>query len=126
MVNLVDIFQHPLLLSVLDGFPQWKGSNTGFKELGEIERASKNTPIQGANAQLIKYALVKIQNRIDKDNLPIKILLSIYDEVQTECREDMTEWWKGELKRIMIEAAQLWIKTVPVEVDVKITDYWTK
>lgn len=107
-------------------FPQYKGEATGLKELGEIERASKNMPIQGCNASVIKLALIKVQERIDKDNLPIKILLSIYDEIQTECREDMAEWWKTELQTIMVDAAKNWLKIVPIEVDVKINDYWTK
>ena len=85
-----------------------------------------NTPIQGANGNVIKLALCEVQDRIDKDNLPIKILLSIYDEIQTECREDIAEWWQKELQEIMIGSAKKCLKTVPIKVDVKINDYWTK
>lgn len=116
----------PAPYSRIRWFPKWRGVETDFATLGEIERASMNTPIQGANAAVIKYALISIQERIDRDNLPIKILLSIYDEIQTECREDLAEWWKDELRDLMIEAAKKWLKLVPIEVDVKINDYWTK
>lgn len=107
-------------------FQNWKGSETSFKDLGEIERASKNTPIQGANGNVIKLALCNVQDYIDKNNLPIRILLSIYDEIQTECREDFAEEWKIKLQEIMVSAAKECLKSVPVEVDVKINDYWTK
>ena len=108
-------------------FPKWKGkNNTSFKDLGEIERASKNLPIQGANGNVIKLALIAVQDEIDKYNLPIKILLSVYDEIQTECREDIAEWWKTRLQELMVNSARLCLSKVPVEVDVKISDYWMK
>ena len=55
--------------------------------LGSIERKSKNT-IQGSNGDCIKRALCLVQEEIDKNNYPVNILLAVYDEIQTECRED--------------------------------------
>tara|TARA_R110000868_G_scaffold172683_1_gene408609 strand:- start:21 stop:1268 length:1248 start_codon:yes stop_codon:yes gene_type:complete len=97
-----------------------------FKNLGTIERAGKNTPIQGCNGDIIKLALIKVQDYIDKNNLPINILLSVYDEIQTECPINLAEQWKLDLDRLMIEAAQHVIKTVPVIVDSKISTCWQK
>ena len=97
-----------------------------FIRQGEIERAGKNTPIQGTNGDIIKSALVKVQRFIDSRALPINILLSVYDEIQTECPEDLSEWWKLELDKLMVEAAQEVIKSVPIVVDCKIADYWDK
>jgi len=97
-----------------------------FIRQGEIERAGKNTPIQGTNGDIIKSALVKVQRFIDARALPINILLSVYDEIQTECPEDLSEWWKLELDKLMVESAQEVIKSVPIVVDCKIADYWDK
>ena len=97
-----------------------------FIRQGEIERAGKNTPIQSTNADIIKAALIKVQRFIDARALPINILLSVYDEIQTECPEDLSEWWKLELDKLMVEAAQEVIKSVPIVVDCKIADYWDK
>jgi DNA polymerase-1 len=97
-----------------------------FVRQGEIERAGKNTPIQGTNGDIIKSALIKVQNFIDINKLPINILLSVYDEIQTECPEDIADWWKLELDRIMVEAAKEVIKSVPIVVDCKISNYWDK
>lgn len=52
--------------------------------------------------------------------------MAVYDEIQTECREDFAEEWRGILEDLMIKAAQVVIKDVPVEVDCKVTNYWTK
>lgn len=112
-------------------FPEWEQTKdlanpNRFKLLGEIERASKNAPIQGANGNVIKYALIKVQEEIDQNNWPVTILLSVYDEIQTECREDKANEWCKKLEQIMIESAQIIIKTVPVKVDCKVTNCWQK
>lgn len=97
-----------------------------FKRLGEIERAGKNSPIQGTNADIIKLALINVQQYIDDNNLPINILLSVYDEIQTECPKELAESWKMQLDTIMVSSASRVIKSVPVVVDCKIADYWDK
>lgn len=97
-----------------------------FVRLGEIERAGKNTPIQGTNGDIIKLALIETQNYIDKHNLPVNILLAVYDEIQTECHESIAEQWRDTLNYIMINAAKQVIQTVPIVVDCKISNYWDK
>jgi DNA polymerase-1 len=106
-------------------FEGWDNKDD-FKRLGEIERAGKNTPIQGTNGDIIKVALISVQNYIDFHNLPINILLSVYDEIQTECPEELAEEWKNTLNVLMIEAAKTVIKTIPIVVDCKISNYWEK
>jgi len=78
------------------------------------------------NGDIIKRALCLVQNEIDKHNYPVYILLSIYDEIQTECREDFAEEWSKVLERLMIQAAQESIKTIPIVADCSVSDYWTK
>lgn len=82
--------------------------------------------IQGANGNVIKLALCYVQDYIDENKYPVKILLSVYDEIQTECPELIAEEWKLKLQELMVLAAKKCLKTVPIDVDVKINDYWTK
>ena len=111
-------------------FPEWKKSMIGDKKyasiLSSIERKSKNMPIQATNGNVIKKALILIQNEIDKNNYPVNILLSVYDEIQTECREDFAAEWVVILEKLMIEAGKESIKTIPIKCDCSISDYWTK
>lgn len=107
-------------------FENWDGENTSFKVLGEIERASKNTPIQGSNGDIIKLALVNTQKYIDKNKCSVKIILAVYDEIQTECDEDYADEWKLILESIMKDAAKVIIKSIPVEVECKISKCWEK
>jgi DNA polymerase-1 len=97
-----------------------------FKSIGETERASKNTPPQGTNASVIKQALVDLQDVIDNNNYPARILLSIHDELVTECEESFVPIWKPILEETMINAAKLIIKSIPVKVEEVVSDYWTK
>ncbi len=78
------------------------------------------------NGDIIKSALISVQNYIDFHNLPINIILSVYDEIQTECEESIAESWSNTLSEIMIQSAQQVIKTVPITVDCKVSDYWQK
>lgn len=102
-----------------------KLDKNSFKTVGEVERAAKNSVPQGTNANTTKQALVDLQTIIDNNNYPVIILLSIHDEIITECREDFVEEWKPILESTMIEAAQVSIKTIPVKVDSVVSDYWT-
>lgn len=94
--------------------------------IGKVERAAKNSVPQGTNGNTTKLALCMLQDVIDKNNYPVNILLTIHDEVLTECLTEFAEEWKIILEKIMIEAAETIIKTVPVEVCGVISDYWTK
>lgn len=92
--------------------------------LGKIERAGKNTPIQGTNADITKLAMVNTYEVIQENNYPVDIILSVYDELQTECREDFAESWKVILEDIMKKSAEVIITTVPIVCDCTISDYW--
>lgn len=97
-----------------------------FVLLGEIERAGKNSPIQGTNADIIKLAIATMQEEIDANGYNVEILLSVYDEIRTECPREFAEFWKDRMNAIMKESAETVLKKVPVVVDCTITDCWKK
>jgi len=109
-------------------FQQWQTAiETGdLKILGEIERASKNSPIQGSNADIVKLAMINIQKIIDENNYPVEIIMQVYDELVCLVKEEFAEEWKPILEQEMITAAQIVIKSIPVEVDCKISTCWKK
>lgn len=95
------------------------------KSVGEVQRASKNSVPQGTNANTIKQALIDLQDIIDVNNYPVKILLTVHDEIITECPKDFAEFWADILENTMVKAAEISIKSVPIKVDTVISDYWT-
>jgi len=104
-------------------FPNLNRDN--FKSVGEVERAAKNSIPQGTNSDIIKQALINLQQIIDDNDYPVSILLSVHDEVITECEESFANEWKDILEKTMIEAAQIIIKSIPVKVDTVVSSYWT-
>jgi len=78
------------------------------------------------NGDIIKLALINVRKEIKNNNWPVRILLSIYDEIQTECKEEHVEEWKKMLEKIMIDAAKVVLKKVPIKADCSINDHWIK
>ncbi|MFA5902983.1 MAG: DNA polymerase I [Desulfobacula sp.] len=52
---------------------------------GFAERAAVNTPIQGSAADLIKLAMIKLEDALEKNSMAAKMLLSVHDEIIFEC-----------------------------------------
>jgi len=109
-------------------FPKWEEYmlTKDFAGLGEIERAAKNMPMQGTNGDIIKLAACRIQDKIDNENLPAKLILSVYDELRCEVRDDIAEKFRDDMQKIMIDSAKVIIKSIPVVVDCTINKVWQK
>lgn len=112
-------------------FPQYtEGMNTynNFKEIGEITRASYNTPIQMTGALMTKLALVKIRDYIKLHRLEDKVRLIhvVHDATYCEVREDFAEEFSKIQSELMIEAGSEFNLSLPMETDITINDFWTK
>ncbi len=94
------------------------------KKISSIERQAKNHPIQGTNADAVKYALVFLQDRLQKEKVDGKVILTVHDEVVCEVREDQAEDWAKIQQHEMIKAGELFIKKVPIESDPFVGDVW--
>lgn len=114
--------------SIIRYFPNWKASDMDFKEIGVVERASMNTPIQASGGQMTKRALVLLRNYIKQNNLSnsVFIVMTVHDQIDCEVRNDLVEFWSIIQKNIMEEAGREIIKNVPVLSDITISDCWTK
>jgi DNA polymerase I-like protein with 3'-5' exonuclease and polymerase domains len=96
--------------------------------LGTIERASKNLPIQGSCADMMKYALVLIRRYINDNGLrhKVKLVMQVHDQATTECHKDFAEEWKEIMTRLMEKAAKLIITSGILRADTNISPVWTK
>jgi len=111
-------------------FPNWEQdkSKLEFKEIGIIERASMNTPVQASGAQMCKRALVLIRNYIKENNLQDKvyIVMTVHDQIDCEVHESIVDEWSKIQKNLMEEAGREIIKNIPVISDITISTSWTK
>ena len=85
------------------------------------ERLAINTVIQGTAADLIKAAMVKVQHRIDQDQLKMKLLLQIHDELVLESPIDLVEEHAAIVSEEMENALKL---NVPLRTETGIGDNW--
>lgn len=69
--------------------PDVKSSN--FIVRSGAERAAANMPIQGTEADLMKMAMIKVQQNIDQQFTGAEQLLQIHDSIMIECPHDMAE-----------------------------------
>ena len=87
------------------------------------ERAAINAPIQGSAADIIKMAMIKIQNALTQNNLTndIRMLLQVHDELVFEVKEDKIDYATKFIKETMENIVKL---SIPLEVEVGIADNW--
>ena len=85
------------------------------------ERMAVNTPVQGSAADLIKIAMIRIQKRINEENLPLKMMLQVHDELVFECPRDQVEAMSQMVKSEMENAMQL---KVPLVASVGFGENW--
>ena len=85
--------------------PELSSSNFNLRAFGE--RVALNMPIQGTAADIMKLAMVRVANRLKKENLRAKLLLQVHDELIVECPEEETEQVRALLREEMEGAAEL-------------------
>lgn len=92
-----------------------------FHRRSFAERTAMNTPIQGSAADLIKYAMVKIDQKLREQALQSRMLLQVHDELVFEVPEEEIETMKQLVKQEMEQALEL---SVPLKVDVQVGRNW--
>ncbi|MDE6224139.1 MAG: DNA polymerase I [Alphaproteobacteria bacterium] len=87
------------------------------------ERAAINAPIQGTAADILKMAMIKIQNTLREQNLTddIRMLLQVHDELVFEVRDDKIEYASKLIKDTMENIVKL---SVPLVVEIGIAQNW--
>jgi len=87
----------------------------------EAERLAINAPIQGSAADIVKKAMISLNDRIRQENLDAKIILQIHDELIIETKESNSEAIKQVLEEEMSKAT---ILDCPLKIDFSIKNFW--
>jgi DNA polymerase-1 len=99
--------------------PELRSSNQAVRAAGE--RMAINMPIQGAQADLIKLAMIAIQRELEQRRLRTRMLLQVHDELVFEVpREELDE--VAPMVRERMEGAMHLV--VPIKVDMKVGENW--
>lgn len=65
--------------------PELKSSNFNMRSFGE--RVALNMPIQGTAADIMKLAMVRVEQRLKREGLAAKLIMQVHDELIVECPE---------------------------------------
>lgn len=99
--------------------PELKSSNFMQRSFGE--RVAMNSPIQGTAADIIKYAMLHVYDRLKQEKLKSKLILQIHDELLIETRKDEVEKVRNILSEEMQNVCDLSVK---LEIDLHTGTDW--
>ena len=99
--------------------PELTASN--FNIRSGAERIALNTPIQGTAADLIKLAMIRVENALNENFPEAQLLLQVHDELIVECPEAVAEAVAALVSREMQAVAEL---KVPLLAEAKFGKSW--
>ena len=99
--------------------PELASSNHTLRAFGE--RVARNMPIQGTAADIIKIAMIKVYDRLRKENMKARLILQVHDELIVEAPEEEAEKAAKLISEEMQNAVQL---SVPLTADAGIGKTW--
>ena len=114
--GVADYMENTIKAARADGFvktlfgrrrylPELSNSNRMLQAFGE--RVARNAPIQGTAADIIKLAMIKVSERLEKDVPTARLILQVHDELIVECDEKDADRVCGILSEEMQAAVSL-------------------
>jgi len=92
--------------------------------VGSAQRYAKNMPIQGTSADILKRALRLLHD--DIRHTSARLVNIVHDEIVVECDATGAEETAAKLESAMLRAGNDFVSRVPIKVDVKVSDEWSK
>ena len=96
-------------------------SSSNFMQRSFGERVAMTSPIQGAAADIIKIAMIRVNQRLKDQKMKSRLVLQVHDELLIEAYEPELDEVQNILKEEMEHAAEL---KVPLEIDMHTGDNW--
>ena len=101
--------------------PELKSSQATVREFGK--RAAMNTPVQGTAADIIKLAMVRVDEALRREKLQSRLILQVHDELLLECPPEEVETAARLLRESMEGVLTL---SVPLQADVHQGENWAE
>ncbi len=105
--------------------PKYDSEERG-RVINSIKRKAKNAPIQGANADTIKQAMIILLDRLDKLDYYAKLILTVHDELIVECSYDKRYEVATILENSIKDGFDMYFDTIKMETDGLISPCWMK
>ncbi len=102
-------------------FPELQNRSLPYNQRQAVERAAINAPIQGAAADIMKLAMVRLHSRLQEEGLRSRMLLQVHDELVLETPHEERRQAAALVREVMESAYTL---DVPLKVDIEIGPDW--
>ncbi len=100
-------------------------SSSNPSERAFVERQAINAPIQGSAADIIRRAMIRMENALAAADLDVRLLLQVHDELVFEATEAEVEKALPVIRKVMIEAPLPAVSlSVPLAVDARAATNW--
>lgn len=99
--------------------PDIKSKNAAIR--ANAERMAMNTPIQGTAADLMKIAMIQLDEAILKEGLRARLTIQVHDELVIDCPEDELEQVRALVCKVMEHAMKF---EVPLKVNASVGKNW--
>lgn len=123
MENIVEAAKRDGYVTTIAGrrryIPEIKAAKASLRAFGE--RVAMNSPIQGSAADIIKIAMLRVDEALEKAGLDAKLILQVHDELILESARSCADEAAKILRTAMENAVSL---SVPLTVDVTVGDCW--
>ncbi len=96
-------------------------NSSRFQMRSYAERTAINAPMQGTAADIIKRAMINVDQWLREDKVDARVIMQVHDELVLEVKKSAVKKVSEELTRIMIGAGSL---AVPLEVEVGVGNNW--
>jgi DNA polymerase I len=104
-------------------YPDAGSSNPSMRAF--VERQAINAPIQGSAADIIRRAMVRMEDALVAAKLDVRMLLQVHDELVFEAPEAQVEAALPVIRKVMIEAPLPAVALkVPLQVDARAASNW--
>jgi DNA polymerase I len=104
-------------------YPRINASNPSERAFNE--RAAINAPLQGSAADIIRRAMVRMDDALAKAGLSAQMLLTVHDELVFEAPDDEVEATLPVVAKVMVDAPEPAVQLhVPLRVDARAAQNW--
>ena len=99
--------------------PELNSSNVNMRHFGE--RTAMNHPMQGSAADIIKLAMIRVEQRLRAEGLKSRMVIQVHDELDFECPNDEVERLTELVGDVMDNVVEL---SVPLTADIQTGPNW--
>ncbi|WP_073014871.1 DNA polymerase I [Roseibium suaedae] len=104
-------------------YPEVNTSNPNMRAF--FERAAINAPIQGSAADILRRAMVRMEDRLNASRLDAQMLLQVHDELIFEVPDDQVDATIPLVREVMEKACEPSLQlSVPLQVDARAATNW--